>query len=102
MFCGDLSVQRLILQGLLSVLSFGCVQNSVREVYGKDVSCAFVVLTMLQFHLPFYISRMLPNSFALILTNVAMADWIRDPSNKRIIYILTFAMVTTLSAVCRG
>ena len=31
----------------------------------------------LQFHLPFYASRTLPNTFALALTNLACAAWVR-------------------------
>lgn len=69
------------------------MQRSISAVYGTDVGRAFILTTLVQFHLAFYMSRMLPNVFALLLTNMALAIWIQTPSRVQILYITLFAMV---------
>ena len=93
-----MGVRSVEVQGLLSVLSIGRLHEAVKNTYGASVGRAFVLQLAGQFHLPFYMSRTLPNTFALILANVAVADWIEDPKRKRILYILIFATVTLHSS----
>ena len=53
--------------GLLGLLAFSKFCKSIATKFGKDVGKIMVVLTVTQFHFLFYISRPLPNTFALIL-----------------------------------
>lgn len=53
--------------GLLSTLALGHLQRAVARRFGAGTSLVFVVVTACQFHLPYYMSRTLPNTFALIL-----------------------------------
>ena len=51
------------------------------------------MVTAVQFHLPFYMSRPLPNVFALILALNAYADWL-GMRTRRLVYTLAFAAVS--------
>jgi len=53
--------------GLLSLLAFSKFRSSVSLRFGKDVGNFLAVITATQFHFLFYISRPLPNIFALTL-----------------------------------
>ncbi len=49
--------------------------------------------TAMQFHLPFYMSRTLPNTFALAVLGLAIADWIEAKHPRRLVSLLAFATV---------
>ena len=51
-------------------LALGRFRRALRRKLGSPTAAAFMLLTATQFHLPFYMSRTLPNTFALILTTV--------------------------------
>lgn len=52
--------------------------HAVRLCLGPDVAVAFVMITAVQFHLPFYASRTLPNILAMPLTNIGLALWLES------------------------
>ena len=49
------------------------LQRAARRALGRSESLCLVVLTLAQFHLPFYASRPLPNSFAMLLVHLSYA-----------------------------
>ena len=49
------------------VFAFGRFRRSVEDVFGKETGRCLVVLVAVQFHLAFYMSRSLPNTFALAI-----------------------------------
>lgn len=61
---------------------------------GKSCGRAFLLITALQFHLPFYMSRTLPNTFATAVLGFAIADWIDAHHPRRLIALLAFATVS--------
>jgi len=62
--------------GLLSVLSLAYFRRSVEKELGFEVGKCLMVIYSIQFHLPFYFSRTLPNIFALILVHLIYARWV--------------------------
>lgn len=52
---------------ILAGLAFGSFRKEVSRKFGSDAGAALVIVTLCQFHLPFYMSRPLSNTFALIL-----------------------------------
>lgn len=60
----------ILVRGTLAILSgvaFGFFRKEVSRKFGNDVGIALMIVTLCQFHLPFYMSRPLPNTLALIL-----------------------------------
>ena len=57
----------------------------------------FLLLTSTQFHLPFYISRTIPNSFAFPLVILGLTDWIGsmydDKLTRNAIRLIVFASI---------
>ena len=63
--------------GLLSVSATASLRAALLERFGYATSAAFVALSVCQFHLPFYWSRSLPNTLALVLTTRGFGCWVR-------------------------
>lgn len=66
-------------RGMLALLvwiSFVHVRQAITKKFGTRVSFFFCLLLSLQFHVPFYSSRSLPNTFALIFANHSFASWL--------------------------
>jgi len=61
---------------LANVAALGRMRRVLRSAFGKGVGVAFALVVASQFHLTFYVSRTLPNTFALALTTLATADWL--------------------------
>lgn len=77
MGCPKLYSQYLcrIILGLLMWLSTIQFVNVVESRFGRRSGCLLLLLHIVQFHLPFYATRPLPNTFALILVYLAYSQW---------------------------
>ena len=74
------------------------IHQAVRAILGSTCAKAFIVLTAVQFHLPFYMSRTLPNTFALAVVSFGTADWLEAKHPRRLISLLAFATVRVPAA----
>ena len=75
------------------VLALARLRAAVAGLLGEGVGRALMLLTALQFHLPFYASRPLPNTFAVALASLAHADWISGRRPERAIVLMAIAVV---------
>ncbi|GJE85804.1 glycosyltransferase family 22 protein [Phanerochaete sordida] len=80
----DLQVVVRLVLATCNALGFCYLRRSVSRRYGGMAGFLFVLLTITQFHLPFWMGRTLPNMFALLPVNVALCKlWDRAPNAYR-------------------
>ena len=60
---------------LLSAISLDAVRKAL-GITSRKASLLFLAFLLSSFHLPFYASRLLPNTFGLIFTNFALAAYL--------------------------
>ncbi|KAK9749155.1 hypothetical protein RND81_02G105900 [Saponaria officinalis] len=72
----SLFVVRLVL-GCIVLATLRFFRLEIRHKFGHQVEAFFVIFTVLQFHLLFYITRPLPNILALGVVNMAYGYWLR-------------------------
>ncbi|XP_016961445.1 probable Dol-P-Man:Man(7)GlcNAc(2)-PP-Dol alpha-1,6-mannosyltransferase [Drosophila biarmipes] len=77
-------VVRLVLAGAISV-AWCNLRQAVTKIYGAEVRLWFTAITITQFHFMFYMTRPLPNIFALPIVLFAIAYWLRDQHKPFII-----------------
>ncbi|KAJ3442150.1 dol-p-man [Anaeramoeba flamelloides] len=68
--------------GLMTWLSLTNLRSAIDQVISKKAGTFFVLLTSTQFHLLFYSSRTLPNTFALILAIYSISALLRSQIRK--------------------
>ena len=62
--------------GLLVCLAFISFRRAVQTTLGKTTASLLVLITCSQFHFLFYVSRPLPNTFALVPALFAFRSWL--------------------------
>lgn len=85
----------LLLQASITVAALSYLARAVHMKFGRPVGVAFTLITALQFHVPFYASRTLPNTFALTSASLAHAEWLAGRRPHRAILLLAFTVVST-------
>ncbi|KAI8102446.1 hypothetical protein M9435_006047 [Picochlorum sp. BPE23] len=75
-----LACARVTLAALIC-LAFWVFLKHAAQGYPRRVSWAFIFVCMSQFHLTFYMSRLLPNTLAMGLTAIGLGYW-ADPSSS--------------------
>lgn len=83
--------------GTLSILALARLRGAVGRVWGSAAGAAFLAICAVQFHLPFYASRPLPNTFAGALVAWAAADWLDGSAPLRAVAVLA---ATTAAVRC--
>ena len=78
--------------GLLCWIAFTLFRNATEEKFGVRVGQLLSTLTMIQFHICFYMSRSLPNTFALISCLIAYSFWL-----KVMLLLLLYKVFTLMS-----
>lgn len=94
----DLAWYPYVVQGLargvlllFSLMHWFALADALEERFGHDnnnrnsghpfIGVYLLTLTACQFHIPFYASRMLPNTFATVLTLRGFTHWVRGGGN---------------------
>ncbi|KAF0971619.1 hypothetical protein FDP41_009842 [Naegleria fowleri] len=93
----DLLLMRFVL-GCLSFTGYQFFKNGIRIRFGTSIALCFNIINLVQFHLLFYMSRPLPNTFALILVYIAFGFWTRNHV-KSMFFLLGFTAVVFRSDV---
>ncbi|XP_023175832.1 probable Dol-P-Man:Man(7)GlcNAc(2)-PP-Dol alpha-1,6-mannosyltransferase isoform X2 [Drosophila hydei] len=77
-------VVRLVLAGAISV-AWNNLRRAVTNIFGVEVRLWFTAITITQFHYIFYMTRPLPNIFALPFVLYAITYWMRGQTKPFII-----------------
>lgn len=72
--------------GGLVLIGIGSFTEGVQNKFGSDVKRWFYLILVSQFHFMFYISRPLPNVFALTLVLLAVGAWLKQQHGQFIWY----------------
>lgn len=64
--------------GLLVVLAWRRFRKQLEENFGQSVTIWFTLITASQFHFMYYLSRPLPNTFALVSALLAFSYWLEQ------------------------
>eukprot|EP01041_Mallomonas_annulata_P009283 gene9283-19265_t len=78
--------------GLVSWISFRSFRISVSNKFGHRCGILLTLLLCMQFHLPFYMSRPLPNTFALAMCMQGYSHWL-DGRPTLCLYMMGVASV---------
>ncbi|KAJ3768450.1 alpha-1,6-mannosyltransferase subunit, partial [Lentinula raphanica] len=93
----------------LNALSLSFLRRSLSRRFGPRTSWCFTLLTLSQFHVPFWMSRTIPNMYAFGVVNVVSGIWVgvvgkgrgttRSTNIERAIALLVFTAVVLRAEV---
>jgi len=95
--CCCLSVRFCL--GSICLFAFSKFRSSVSHRFGSDVGRFMAAITATQFHFLFYVSRPLPNTFALVLVLFSLCFWL-DQHHSKFIWTSAFAIIIFRSELC--
>lgn len=90
----ELFVARMVLASFV-VLACHRLASVASAKYSSNIARWFILLICVQFHFPFYSSRMLPNTFAMVLITLSQAELLCDTRKQdyRAIALQIFCVV---------
>lgn len=91
-----LSCSQLIVRSSLGIISwyaFTEFSDAVSIRFGHRAGSLTNLLAALQFHMPFYMSRTLPNTFALIICLIAYSLWLRGRALSTLLLVAWAMMI---------
>lgn len=99
-FVTDKNLSKLILQisarlvlGFISWLAFLSFRQAVTFKFSRRAGQLLSLIVATQFHIPFYMSRTIPNTYALIGLLLAHGQWLRGNALQALVIIAPFAII---------
>ncbi|XP_076051946.1 alg12 alpha-1,6-mannosyltransferase isoform X2 [Oratosquilla oratoria] len=85
--------------GLFVILALKKYREQLRVNFGNSMTTWFVLITASQFHFMYYLSRPLPNTFALIVAILVYAYWL-EQKHKHMVFFSGVAVLIFRSELC--
>ncbi|XP_045583564.2 dol-P-Man:Man(7)GlcNAc(2)-PP-Dol alpha-1,6-mannosyltransferase isoform X1 [Procambarus clarkii] len=85
--------------GLLVILAWRRLCKQLQESFGKPLTFWFTLITVSQFHFMYYLSRPLPNTFALVVALLAISYWL-EQRHHPLIWTCGIAVLIFRSELC--
>ncbi len=78
----------LLVINVVGWVRFAYAVDTYKGKKGRNVGAFLLLITASQFHIPFYASRMLPNTFALAILLQAYISWLNDEIQRAASWIV--------------
>ncbi|KZO90713.1 glycosyltransferase family 22 protein [Calocera viscosa TUFC12733] len=101
----DLQILARLLLASANVAGLCVLRRATSRRFGSTAGLLFIVLSCSQFHVPFWLSRTLPNMFAFPLVNVASAMLLEKTSSPKTAsrnYLAALALIVTATTIFRA
>ncbi|KAG7164864.1 Dol-P-Man:Man(7)GlcNAc(2)-PP-Dol alpha-1-6-mannosyltransferase-like [Homarus americanus] len=85
--------------GLLVILAWRKLRKQLQESFGKPLTIWFTLITASQFHFMYYLSRPLPNTFALVVALLTFSYWL-EQRHRLLVWTSGIAVLIFRSELC--
>lgn len=85
--------------GLLVIVAWRRLRKQLQESFGLPLTFWFTFITASQFHFMYYLSRPLPNTFALVVALLAFSFWL-EQQHHALIWTCGIAVLIFRSELC--